>query len=107
MINSKTITINENLYDVELFPALEAFTILDKLEDITKNEDTILKLLSRTMKNKTTINKENINIIFPAGSLTEFNKVIKFVIDANFKDFLEENAIGREKEKEEKLTSMK
>lgn len=97
--------INGHLYTGQYIPASEAVVIAYKLVSIisgngdvmpliaTKNDNLILKILSYTLRDGSAINEANFDNIYTAN-LGELVAALKFLVEANFGDFLRESGIG-------------
>jgi hypothetical protein len=97
--------INGHVYKGQYIPASEAIIIAYKLVSVmsgngdvmplitSKNDNLILSILSYTLRDEAAINEANFNNIYTAN-LGELVAALKFVVEANFGDFLLENGIG-------------
>lgn len=114
-IQTQERSINDHKYIVSLFPAMRAYQIARKLVDVfmhdapisklcelDKDGELMLELLSNTVRDELAINKATFDKIF-TGNLKELIDALMFVFEVNFKDFLEENAIGDLKGKAKKM----
>ena len=107
-IATKEITAKEikgHKYTGQYIPASEAVVIAYKLVSVmsgngdvmpliaSKNDNLILSILSYTLRDGSAINEANFDNIYTAN-LGELVAALKFVVEANFGDFLQENGIG-------------
>ncbi len=106
MQKSETKEINQHKYVVSLFPAMQGYLLarklinvftdkdpVSKLCEIDKDGELILKLFSGTIRDDLAISKATFGNIF-TGNLKEMMDALMFVFEVNFKDFLQEDAIG-------------
>lgn len=111
----KSLKIGDDTYEVTLFPAMQGYLLgrrvaeifvsgadnisgyFAKLNEIDKDGSFTLELLSNSIKNKEPITKENFNRLFSGSSgLIAVSKLVNFVIEVNFKDFLQVNSTGNQ-----------
>lgn len=104
-IESKEKIINDYKYVSSYIPALKACEIGYRLATIlggstdasklafSKDENLILDILSHTIRDDMAITAATFNNIY-TGNLKELVEALKFVVEMNFADFLQEGGIG-------------
>lgn len=98
-------TINGHVYQGQFIPASEAVLIAYQLASILSgngdiksilaslDDNLMLKILAHTTRDEAGINKANFDKIY-TGNLSELMQALKFVVEENFGDFLQESGIG-------------
>lgn len=81
----------------------EAIQVMMGKLDPTANLDLIIRLLASTSCDNSDINLQTFDLVFQGKMLTLF-KVIMFVLEVNYSDFLKESGLKGRKESQENTT---